>query len=140
MKPKLAHQGFTLVEIMIVVAIIALLTALALPSWIRNRHRSQATSTMETLRMLDGAIEQWAMDNSMSTGSQPAGSDIAKYVKAGSNVYNQLLSSGSALDAINLPIAIPAVGETPQVSTATFQALSDAAPASFWNEYYTAGS
>ena len=50
-------RAFTLVEIMIVVAIIALLASLAVPSFLRARKRSQATSALEDLRLIDAAID-----------------------------------------------------------------------------------
>ena len=55
--------GFTLVEIMIVVAIIALLAAIAVPNFLRARKRSQATRILEDLRMIDSAVDQYAIEN-----------------------------------------------------------------------------
>ena len=54
--------GFTLVEIMIVVAIIALLAAIAVPNFLRARKRSQATRILEDLRQIDSAIDQYAIE------------------------------------------------------------------------------
>ena len=54
--------GFTLVEIMIVVAIIALLAAIAVPNFLRARKRSQATRMLEDLRVIDSAIDQYAIE------------------------------------------------------------------------------
>ena len=62
------RAGFTLVEIMIVVAIIALLAAIAVPNFLRARKRSQATRILEDLRMLDAACDQYAIDNNKGTG------------------------------------------------------------------------
>ncbi len=55
-------RGFTLVEIMIVVAIIALLAAIAVPNFLRARKRSQATRILEDLRILDSATDQYAIE------------------------------------------------------------------------------
>ena len=55
--------GFTLVEIMIVVAIIALLAAIAVPGFLRARKRSQASRIMNDLRMIDSAVDQYAIEN-----------------------------------------------------------------------------
>ncbi len=74
--------GFTLVEIMIVVAIIALLAAIAVPSFLRARKRSQATVTLETLRAIDGAKDQYAFENSKGPTVTPAPADLAPYVKS----------------------------------------------------------
>src|SRR6516165_4696385 len=61
--------GFTLVEIMIVVAIIALLAAIAVPNFLRARKRSQATRCLEDLRIIDSAIDQYAIENNKSGGA-----------------------------------------------------------------------
>ena len=57
-KLKSKYAGFTLVEIMIVVAIIALLAAIAVPGFLRARKRSQASKILNDLRMISGAIDQ----------------------------------------------------------------------------------
>src|SRR5258705_6942333 len=80
--------GFTLVEIMIVVAIIALLAAIAVPSLLRARKRSQATRILEDLRMIDSAIDQYAIENNKSTGTTVVWTDIQGYLKKGSTLYN----------------------------------------------------
>ena len=66
------HSGFTLVEIMIVVAIIALLASIAVPNFLRARKRSQATRILEDLRVLDNATDQYAIENNKSTNSLEA--------------------------------------------------------------------
>ncbi len=60
--------GFTLVEIMIVVAIIALLAAIAVPNFLRARKRSQATRILEDLRLLDSANDQYAIETNKNSG------------------------------------------------------------------------
>ena len=59
--------GFTLVEIMIVVAIIALLAAIAVPGFLRARKRSQASRILNDLRMIDAAVDQYAIETNRST-------------------------------------------------------------------------
>ena len=59
--------GFTLVEIMIVVAIIALLAAIAVPGFLRARKRSQATRILNDLRMIDSAVDQYAIETNRKT-------------------------------------------------------------------------
>src|SRR5258708_2850716 len=80
--------GFTLVEIMIVVAIIALLAAIAVPNFLRARKRSQATRILEDLRIIDSAIDQYAIENNKSSGDTVQWADVQKYLKNGSVLYN----------------------------------------------------
>ena len=74
--------GFTLVEIMIVVAIIALLATFAVPSFMRARLRTQATACKEDLRQIDQAVDQWAMEKNKKTGDAVTVTDLAAYIKA----------------------------------------------------------
>jgi prepilin-type N-terminal cleavage/methylation domain-containing protein len=69
------HAGFTLVEIMIVVAIIALLAAIAVPGFLRARKRSQASKILNDLRMIDAACDQYAIETNRTTGTR-SGSPI----------------------------------------------------------------
>ena len=78
------HSGFTLVEIMIVVAIIALLAAIAVPNFLRARKRSQATRILEDLRMIDSAIDQYAIETNKTTGATADWTDVKAYLKVGS--------------------------------------------------------
>src|SRR4051812_44640389 len=108
MTNKRSRQGgFTLVEIMIVVAIIALLAAIAVPSFLRARKRSQATSTLETLRMVDAAKDQYAIKTGKTPGMPPGGTDLAVYIKKGTKLYNALTSTaGIPIDALGANISI----------------------------------
>src|SRR5207342_3604841 len=80
--------GFTLVEIMIVVAIIALLASIAVPGFLRARKRSQATRILNDLRMLDNAADQYAIETNRSTGMNPTFTDLKVYLKKGAVLYN----------------------------------------------------
>src|SRR5690349_13370701 len=80
--------GFTLVEIMIVVAIIAMLAAIAVPNFLRARKRAQATRVLEDLRMIDSAIDQYAIETNKTTGASVNWNDIKAYLKTGSALYN----------------------------------------------------
>ena len=79
-KSKLA---FTLIEIMIVVAIIGLLAAIAIPNFVRARIRSQAHSCVYNLRQIDAAKEQWAIENNKAAGSVPGIDALTPYVRGG---------------------------------------------------------
>ena len=63
------RKGFTLVEIMIVVLIIGILLAIAVPNFIKARETSRTKSCVANLKQIDAAVEQWAMDNKQSQGA-----------------------------------------------------------------------
>ena len=74
------HQGFTLVEIMIVVAIIGLLAGIALPNFIKARATSQTNACINNLRQIDAAKQQWALENHQTDTGSPADADITPYL------------------------------------------------------------
>ena len=124
------QAGFTLLEIMIVVTIIGMLALLAVPSYLRSRKRSEATQVLEDLRLIDSAVDQYALECSKIGGSTVAWPDVQAYLKVASRLY----SSGGA-DILGNAFTIPSVDNLPKVPSATFSVLSDVAPASFWSPY-----
>lgn len=126
--------GFTLVEIMIVVAIIALLAAIAVPNFLRARKRSQATRILEDLRIIDSAIDQYAIEANKSGGATVNWTDIQSYVKKGSIIYN---SGGTDLLGTAFGNAGTfSVDAIPKLSSTTFNKLSDVAPVDLWSPFY----
>src|SRR2546423_3646585 len=81
MKINTKKAGFTLVEIMIVVAIIGLLAAIAIPNFVRARTTSQANACINNLRQMDGAVQQYALENKLASSATYALDDLKPYVK-----------------------------------------------------------
>jgi prepilin-type N-terminal cleavage/methylation domain-containing protein len=121
--------GFTLVEIMIVVAIIALLAAIAVPGFLRARKRSQASRILNDLRMIDAACDQYAIETNRSTGNTVNTTDWTNYLKKGSQLYN----TGTSL--LGSAYGVQTVDTIPKVPTADYNVLSDVATTGFWSPY-----
>ena len=121
--------GFTLVEIMIVVAIIALLAAIAVPGFLRARKRSQASRILNDLRMIDSACDQYAIETNRASNFQLTVADWTNYLKKGSVLYN----TGNSI--LNHPYGPQTVDKIPQVPAADLTALSDVASDGFWSPY-----
>src|SRR3954463_6748562 len=78
------RSAFTLVEIMIVVAIIGLLAAIAIPNFIKAREASQKNACIANLKQIDGAKNTWALENKKVNGSTPVKTDLYgadKYIR-----------------------------------------------------------
>src|SRR4029077_14760026 len=115
--------------IMIVVSIIALLAAIAVPSFLRARKRSQATRILEDLRLLDQAIDQYAVETGKSGGTHLVFSDLKPYLKANTRLYL------TGRDLFNRRYGPFTVDSYPRVPTRSFNALSDVADTTFWSPY-----
>src|SRR5438045_8099313 len=85
MRTRIAKKssGFTLVEIMIVVAIIGLLAAIAIPNFVKARQTAQRNACIRNLQQIDGAKEQWALETKQSPGAPVVKADVDAYIKGG---------------------------------------------------------
>src|SRR4051812_35802550 len=123
------RAGFTLVEIMIVVAIIALLAAIAVPGFLRARKRSQASRIINDLRLIDSAVDQYAIETNKKSGDKVNVTDWTNYLKKGTNLY------ASGLDILNNAYGDQTVDSLPKVNSNSRDALSDVTDTAFWSPY-----
>ncbi len=121
--------GFTLVEIMIVVAIIALLAAIAVPGFLRARKRSQASKIINDLRLIDSAVDQYAIETTKKTGDPVAVTDWTNYLKKDTVLYatgKDLFGDDYGLQTVDTHVSVPATAK---------DNLSDVTDASFWSPF-----
>ena len=122
-------RGFTLVEIMIVVAIIALLAAIAVPGFMRARKRSQASRVINDLRLIAAAVDQYAVEFSKMAGTPVDTADWTAYMKKGTALYE------TGQDVFGQPYGVQTVDIEPKVPLVTWNALSDVADTAFFSPF-----
>src|SRR5260370_13623613 len=115
------NSAFTLVEIMIVVAIIALVAAIAVRGLLRARKRSQASKILNDLRLIDAAVDQYAIETAKASGSSVAITDWTNYLKKGSVLYN------TGADLFSNTYGAQTVDSLPSVSASSKTGISDVA-------------
>ena len=125
------NKGFTLVEIMIVVAIIAMLAAIAVPSYVRSRMRAQAAQIKKECSLLDAAKDEYAIENNKTGSITPAFTDLTPYLKASTT-----LISNNGNDILGNPFTIGDISNEIRVNTVTKDALSESTGGDvFWGPY-----
>lgn len=121
--------GFTLVELMVVVAIIALLSALAIPGFLRALRRVEAGRILTDLRLIVSAVDQYAIENSKTTGAVVPVAAWTSYMKQNSLLYN------TGQDMFGQDYGPQTVDSLPKIPLSTWNALSDVAGTTYFSPY-----
>ena len=111
------RRGFTLIEIMIVVLIIGILLAIAVPNFVKARESSRVKACVANLKQIQSAKEQWAMDQ-----RQPGTASPAAGVLYGTGMYIPGPATGPVCPANNAAYTINAVDTNPSCSYAATNA------------------
>lgn len=96
--------------------------------------QTTATRLLQEMRLVDAAMDQWAIEHNKRDGDQPKFSDLIAYIKPGTRLHREL-AAGQLNDSLGNPITIPPLGKVPMINEATAKKLSSAVPDSFWGPF-----
>lgn len=88
------RKAFTLIELMIVIAIIGILTAVAVPNFLRARRVSQTNACLANLRQIDGAIQMWALEKGKTANDTVTSLDVVEYLGRGTGQFPKCPAGG----------------------------------------------
>jgi len=123
-------SGMTLIEIIIVMSIIALLAAIAIPSYLRSRKRAQAMEVLQELRLLDTALEQYTQEHNLPGGTEVPFARLRPYLNQGTALYD------TGNDLMGNPYGPFIIDTVPVVNQRTYEEFEMVADASFWSPYF----
>jgi prepilin-type N-terminal cleavage/methylation domain-containing protein len=108
-----ARSGFTLVEVIIVVAILGLLAAIGIPNYVKVRAHAQANTCINNLRIIDASKQQWALEMRRSGDSAPDEADLMPYLVRGNSGRVPVCPSGGSEATFELSYEINVVTNPP---------------------------